>query len=452
MLKIDLQKKIIPNEDVFTLLKSRYPFPFLDSTPKPKIRHYNLNYQNPIQFSSLEKKLLGQLVKEHDQKLLWKTNHLPQDTQHYLQMAHLVYLERSEDNPALATQLETIIQIEIFMECLKHSPRSAFDLPLEPAGSSYTIKEFENSITRVGKQFLFLYKKIYLDTHVTWLINNQNSLSSNIKSFFLHNSNIKRFVKIHLLADSVNFVDLAKVLNKRIQHIYLRSYNTFRDLEQENSVKQSSALKSLSFNKRVTQAITYVKPFFKTDSVLYRMQFKAEKVDTRMAQAEMAILLTKFIHIAKRARPLSFMKGYIGRWEEDAEQNPFVDIIFILDANHQNTALSFDEEMNQRWNKFLKSAAEKTTCKAIDEERIVGTAELIPLINSVSELNSMVCHIETMHKAKQIAFIKTVIPYFAYKDLFEPELMDKPAKRFFRGTLPGKKRVRKQSDSEIPAE
>lgn len=437
------------------------------SHSNPVIENFSLQGKTR-DFSSI--KPLKQLVMEQDKKSVWSTTHLSKEVQHYIKMARLVYLEDLSYGE-WKHDIRLLIKIEIFVESCKHAKTLAFDISKRYYKEQCTLKELESSMTRIGKQFLILCENLDKEWATNWnFVEEENPFSYNVQ-LFLDYIKEEALETITLFSFPITY-DLLEQVNQKVKHIYSNLSSLPISDQQESSAERCAIINYRNYQKREVQAVKYIKEIFKKDCVIYRMQFYYNVIGHDIKQSAKSKLFTQFIRLAKRAKPLSFMYGYIGRWQKDIDQNSMVHIIFLLNPKHLEETKNFISEMDQRWEEFLKdylwSAIHfendgdeiKTVQNTLEEDTVFtiepimfdSSTEALPLMNSIPELNSSVCHIETIHKSRQQAFIKNVIPYFAYKDLFEPELTDKPAKRFIKGTLPRQKRASKKPDSEVAAE
>jgi hypothetical protein len=139
-----------------------------------------------------------------------------------------------------------------------------------------------------------------------------------------------------------------------------------------------------------------------------------------------------FIRFGKRAKPLSWMHGYIGIWQEDATFNPFADVVLFLDHQAYDQRDNIIQQINDYWTKFIGSKIE--SIMGISKVDVSGLALSVNLLFSIAEMNQPYLLIESTDITKQKLIIDKLIPYFSYRDLYQCESTDIIPKAFIKGS------------------
>lgn len=407
--------------------------------------HPQKNY-TPILFQTL--------LLDKDEKLIWQLKHLPKEVKHRLAIAQLFYNETHHQNFNIANFPVSLLlyQIEVFIESLLHSPVLAFNFPLNV---SLTEKELANSATRLGKQFLSLCMRGWQLIVCNADTQKMSNLSLGTKYFFdssIYSICTKRYVPTQIIdRQQMEFLNAALAE-------FRKSFNDHKKLR-TGETGQKSLAEYMQYKYNVCQtrqrnAVVYVKQLFQQDCVLFRVQLRCTLQAGRLTQSQFSKLLTMFIRFGRRAKPLSWMYGYIGIWQEDAALNPFADIVLFLNSETYEQHESVMSQLSEYWKNFvdskIKSVIEvsKDTDTDTDTDTDADTpdtdadkvnanssASCIQLLASVKGLDQPCLLIESIDKAKQKLIINHLIPYFSYRDLFQRESIDKIPKAFIKGAL-----------------
>ena len=399
------------------------------------------------------------LLLDKDEKQIWTVTHLPKIIRYRLGIAKLHYNEIVSQDQNLTKLMLLLFQIEVFIESILHASVLAFDIPHQRAIDYSSEKQLANFTTRIGMQFLSLCRQGHQLIPLIENIETFSYLNIYIKSYLFgplcsicieSDEILDKFIDERIMRQVNSAIrDFISIYNSKINEISFCS-NLLKIVAGEKSLEEYLKYKYSSCKVRQSSAISYVGNLLKKDCVLYRVNLSCIVLERRLTQGEFSKLFTMFIRFGKRAKPLSWMYGYIGIWQEDALHNPFADVVFFLDAQAYDHHDNFIQQLNEYWTKFISKKIEffiKTS-----KENIIGLAMPVKLLSSVSEINQSYLLIESIDKTKRKIIMNKLIPYFTYKDLFQGELTEKIPKAFFKGSLPKKLTKSKKSKSLVSKE
>lgn len=391
----------------------------------------------PIVFNSL--------LSENDEKLIWTVTHLSKEVRHRLSIAKVQYNEMASQNWELAHLVPLLLKIEIFIETLLCSSVLVFDFPIKLLNGVLTEKELASSTTRIGKQFLSLRRQGHQCTLLTKSADGLNCvsvyakyfLSSRLASICCTSSDAlnKPITQAEMEWCNEILRDFRSSCQKQISKV-LSCYDSKKTNASEKTLVASLEYKYSVCQTRQRNVTHYVKQLFKKDCVLYRVQLTCNIQGRRLIQSDFSKLFTLFIRFGKRAKPLSWMQGYIGIWQEDVLHQPFVDVVFFLDSQAYDQRDNIIQQINEYWIKFINKKIESIT--DVSKDHVNGSASPIQLLRSVQEMNQPYLLIESIDKAKQKLIVNELIIYFSYRDLFQRQPTDKIPKAFIKGSLPQK--------------
>ena len=122
--------------------------------------------------------------------------------------------------------------------------------------------------------------------------------------------------------------------------------------------------------------------------------------------------------MGKRAKPLKWLLGYLGLWQLDAHNNPYVDIYMFLEKGCEKQVSHIEQLLSEYWNNFIKE-------KCINFLGVPSTnirhasIELLPIYRSRSEYVESVLLIQVKDKHAHKFILETLIKFIVYRDLFQ---------------------------------
>lgn len=391
----------------------------------------------------------------------------------YLQVVDILYRELEAEyddfpvkhhktNPYLqrllvgdSWNLQTLMRIEVFMLTLLQQSTPAFLYSKEqmPQIKHESSKQLEQRVTRLGREFLFLWSEMDFIKQL-----NGGYFTRNVQllaDFFWHQDpSIKKFSGFKIIKRDANPESLEELSNLFIKLVEFARRGKFQPNIMDNRpragvvepvaeiVKPSSIAMTKDWIKRSQQlreAIDYFRRYKQKNIVLYRFQIQLELKNSKVPYEQ----FQKFFGIVnkKAVRPQGF-KGYLDFlyfWKENfITQDLIQDMIIILDAS---SLIDIPEQDDQKaklrdipaeFFEYMRMTLNENSVIFGDQKPVL---ELYPIPVMQGKVWNMPAEliIETGDKEKRAFFENRILPYFVYMEIFDVDYSDDIKNRFKRG-------------------
>ena len=383
---------------------------------------------------------LQQLVTQTDEKKIWSTRQLSKKMKIYIDLAELYYSERFADNQCLKQYL---LDFEIMAVMLQQNIEQPFLIPIRPSDQPLTDKELRKCLSLTGKRLLSLLKRSSLLNQLS-LDDKKRNVGLNALSMF---ENLNFSTSTLILEESINFHS-AKYVNEfasfwyELQHksmnsIFLTSENNadFKMYLESNSDTLSLYLdhKRKVCDKRLASSQRYVKLLLTEDVYLLHVKLSCELSSGVLSQDNLSKAFTSFLRTGKRAKPLKWLLGYLGLWQSDAHNNPYVDIYMFLEKGCEKQVSHIEQLLSEYWNHFIIEKC--TTFLGVPHTCIRHTSiELLPIYRSKSEYTESFLLIRAKEKNAHHFILETLIKFIVYRDLFQLDSQKDVPKVLIKGS------------------
>ena len=339
--------------------------------------------------------------------------------------------------------VEQLIKIEKLVTFIRDSQGLAFD-PKKRDHSNTTLlteKDLEKRITRIGKQILDIGLKFNVAFHNGDFNTYLKYFSINLKIFFdvLQFQPVWERVTLQLqdpIQNKMNFYNefvrqIRTYLNGDVQRIaHLIPTRLPDHFLKPKTIKALLADQNRIANNSFNKTSKYVQEIFKKDVTLLSLKFFIHH-DTHDIPLEIfSPLFTTFLHFGQNCRPLSWSRGYIGRWEYTQSNNLCARVTFFLNTVNVEKCpdINLVQQVEDCWAKIIQE--KKPNLKNLDWQNyttLQGIVETSIVFKSHPDFNDYLIKIQRQEKKKQKDFIQQVVMYLTKSDLyFNPNLIDLP--------------------------
>lgn len=354
------------------------------------------------------KSTLDQIFKpflsEKERKSVWSTSRLSKTSQAYIE-AVMHYYREIESDPK---KVQTMMQIEIFIETLVTTQRMAFELSVSSDTDQLTRQVLRGAITRLGQQFIMLGEnQVETDDIKT------------IQSFRLHENDsfeksrdsLKQLTSLQVSPESINHINLYILV---LRNIFTKSSSGYND----KSIKEIRIDAYKKYKDHLKAATTLFPHLMKKDCLILRVVIELIPESEPIPQEKLAFLWSKFLHHAQTAKPLSWKTGYFGLWHENEEQHFYADVFIVLDDRAFADPTSIIQALNMKWVKFVKNKAQSIL--EMDEKPNFKSCKIqgksIMQTNEEYSLNRLL--IESTNEQRKLDFLQKIIPTFLSHSIF----------------------------------
>lgn len=349
-------------------------------------------------------KLYQPFLTDKDRKSIWNIHCLSKTSKGYIEASMHYYREIEPD----AQKIQTMMQVEIFIETLVTTQLMAFELSVSRDKDQLTRQILRGAITRLGQQFIMLGEnQVETDDIKT------------IQSFRLHENNffeksrnsLKQLTSLQVSTESINHINLYILA---LRNIFTKSSLGYND----KSIKEIRIDAYKKYNDHLKAATTLFQHLMKKDCLIFRVVIELIPESEPIPQEKLAILWSKFLHHAQTAKPLSWKTGYFGLWRENEEQHFYADVFIVLDDRAFADPTSIIQELNMKWVKFVKNKAQSIL--EMDEKPNFKSCKIqgksIMQTNEEYSLNRLL--IESTNKQRKSDFLQKIIPTFLSHSIF----------------------------------
>ena len=375
-----------------------------------------------------------------DEKSTWSTRHLSKNAKDRINLSKRYYRALDEASS------KSLNYLEIFIETLLDSSFYAFDLRQDQSDiSKLTVPVLEKALTRIGRQF------ISLSEHYV-----------HIKDSLLYHQLFSEKINFQLI---LNFKQSVAAKSIKLKHLvdidnHIAKLRDFLNLPLTQLAGQSIATHRLNqyklYQDRIDTTNQYLKPLLKNDVKAFYVKFQLVFKYKKTQQSEFSELFTKFLHQAKRARPLYWMSGYWGFWREYQDTTPYAEIIFFLD----NNAFNVRDDQILKWLKAEWESCLDKHCKPamlmLVPEKIIRTKLEITHVFSerwrswsatIEIAPNWSALIESVNKERQKKLLTESVPEFIVDCTFQEKPNNNIPKVLIKGNKPRKKQKVSKKDS-----
>ncbi len=432
------------------LVHPKIPFEVNGRVMHPNWQHQEINYPAVSSKKTPPPKNLAQVLQEWKaRKGIWDIKHLDKRVADRLLVGQIYYQEFCTEQGLPEQYGEWLFQIEVFIETLLHN-QYPFNNEVKSANQIhfFNARDIQTSATQLGQQYCSLVRQFAYDLsfveRIDYLINR------GLRTWwFGQEGNLMLQVYFQLIFEGLAFdllVDSAVLGQFNRNLLNLKSCLVQK---QELEVGKHTLLEKQYAQgvRRQTDTRQYLNRVLEQNCWAYRITVGVRSSKGSIEQSEFSKLFTEFMRLAKRAKPCYWLRGYIGIWQE---KNKLVmpeftlDVVMFFNDRCQEQLLTVVQDLNQRWKSFLDTKAIQTL-KLQDTENIkyFGSIEPTILMRSIDGLNTAykaqntyhVCIEASDRKVKKMV-IEHVIPYFAYRDVFQAPFSQKVPKAFIKGAIP----------------
>lgn len=381
-----------------------------------------------------------QLVTQTDEKKIWSTRQLSKKMKIYIDLAELYYSEQFADNQCLKQYL---LDFEIMAVMLQQNIEQPFLIPIPPSDQTLTDKELRKCLSLTGKRLLSLLKRSSLLNQLS-LDDKKRNVGLNALSMF---ENLNFSTNILILEESINFHSAeyvnefaffwSELQHKSMNSIFLTSDHSadFKNYFENNLDTLNLYLdhKRKVCDKRLASSQRYVKLLLTEDVYLLHVKFSCELNSGVLSQDNLSKAFTSFLRTGKRAKPLKWLLGYLGLWQSDAHNNPYVDIYMFLEKGCEKQVSHIEQLLSEYWNHFIIEKC--TTFFGVPSTNIRHTSiELLPIYRSKSEYTESFLLIRAKEKNAHHFILETLIKFIVYRDLFQLDSQKDVPKVLIKGS------------------
>ncbi|MDH1712792.1 hypothetical protein [Acinetobacter johnsonii] len=381
-----------------------------------------------------------QLVTQTDEKKIWSTRHFSKKMKIYIELAELYYSEQFVANQEVKQYL---LDFEIMAAMLQQNFEQPFLIPILPADQTLTDKELRKCLSLTGKRLLSLLKRSSLLDQLS-LDDKKRNVGLNALSMF---ENLNFSTNALILHNSLNFLDAQtfnnlryywyELQNKTMNSIFLTSMHSldFKLYFENNSDTLNLYLdhKQRVCDKRLVSSQKYIQQLLSEDVYLLHVKLSCELHSGILTQDNLSKAFTNFLRTGKRAKPLKWLLGYLGLWQLDAHNNPYVDMYMFLERGCEKQVSHIEELLSEYWNNFITEKC--TTFFGVPSTNIRHVSiELLPIYRSRYEYAESVLLIQAKDKNAHNFILETLIKFIVYRDLFQLDSQKDVPKALIKGS------------------
>jgi hypothetical protein len=383
-------------------------------------------------------------TKSDNSELFANRKHLARPVQQYLSYADLTYSIYSYlpvNKGGHLTLGHLLGRIEVFCETLKIVKSELFIIPNKVLFGFYLTQEYSKMHTRLGRMWLDIFKTLLVELDLFQHLSSAPFRSQNVLSFlnFLQ-ANWSELQELQL--QSLNDVTMVQ-LNEKMSLLK-------DELSHHDFIRSKTSLDS-NF-KKLTK---YTRYLLAKDVYALRIQIELNTPNKSLNQTEQSPILTEFLRVGQSAQPLSWLRGYLLRWDQyDCVQQQsrqiYADLTLFFEYQPKLQDANLPEKLRQYLAKFIARYNEKKKLSNSANE-IHYSMRSCNIFTPKTELRHEVLKIETIDKNVRKSFLKYYLPYFYFLDFFilwvDME-NGKKIKRYTKGQEPKAKKISTTENSQ----
>ena len=385
-----------------------------------------------------------------------KIHYLSDGSKDYLNASSLIYAEYDQ-TLGLADQAEflrgKLYPIEVFMETLKFYGAELIRLPQQAKPIELIGKPLLGHLTQLGKLW---YEITYagMGWYDKFVSIRLTVASANIKifqKFVIENNLTLQMIQSH---NGQAFLDLRASIAK-LQRI----------LDSEPSHQKNYA----KIERRLKVHKNYLNSILHGEMVVYRAELSGSSDGDQLTQNELSDLFTEFMRIGKQAKPLSWLRGHVIRWDQssisDGKRKNYGDVTFVFDKNEKNHNVDIVPMLQDYLQKYIEKRLirEEISIQASKKEAYKNgniyefarvkkprhlnlKLETKTVWSSIEQLDFKKLVLEKEKHSLKKVLLEKYLPALEYLDLFIP-IEPQPKKRCTTGSLPNEK-IKKAKNKE----
>ncbi|MCU4613446.1 hypothetical protein [Acinetobacter parvus] len=376
-------------------------------------------------------------LSEQDTRIFAHRKHLAKPAQQYLSYADLTYSEYSYlpvNEGGHLTIGYLLGRIEVFCETLKAVKPELFIIPNKVLFGFFSPEEYSKMHTRLGRMWLSIFKTLVNEPDLFQYVLKAQFRSQNVLSFvsFLQ-ANWRELQELHF--QPLNDVIMVQ-LNEKMSILK-------NELSHHDFIKSKTSLDG-NF-KKLTK---YTRYLLAKDVYALRIRIEFTIQNKSLNQTEQSSILTEFLRVGQSAQPLSWLRGYLLRWDQyDCVQRQsrqtYADLTLFFEYQPKLQDANLPEKLRRYLGKFIARYNEKNKLSNSANE-IHYSMRSCNIFAPKAELRHEVLKIETIDKDLRKSFLKYYLPYFYFLDLFilwvDME-NGKKIKRYTKGQEPKSKKI-----------
>lgn len=276
--------------------------------------------------------------------------HLSSESIDYLRSVKLIYESyySNLDDP-LYLLIDQFYSVEVFLETLRVCQVKLVNLPTRYPPVSITGKALQQHLTVLGHLWYEIFSFLKFLSSVSMHV---KSINLRIFQDFLEEqgseeSSLLNFSNINLKIHSLSGFSGDTIIQFQIL------LNNFKDDIYKHNLYESSYV---SIMKRMKKHKEYFRTLLNGELKIYRVHFQGTLDNIEISQKDLSTSFTKFMRYGKQAKPLSYLKGHLIRWDQRPSiENTILnygDAILVFESNEKNYGLDIMVELQTYFSNF----------------------------------------------------------------------------------------------------
>ncbi|WP_336929781.1 hypothetical protein [Acinetobacter tandoii] len=383
-------------------------------------------------------------LSEQDTTIFAHRKHLAKPVQQYLSYAdhtYSVYPYLSDSEGGHLTLGTLLGRIEVFCESLKAVKPELFIIPNKALLGTFSPEEYSKMHTRLGRMWLDIFKTLL----------GKPDLFQNLSSPPFRSQNVLSFLSFM----QANWRELQEFQLQPLNDVIMLQLNEKMSLL-KNELSHHDFIKSkTSLDSNFKKLTKYTRYLLAKDVYALRIQIEFNIQNRSLNQTEQSSLLTEFLRVGQSAQPLSWLRGYLLRWDQyDCVQRQsrqtYADLTLFFEYQPKLQDVNLPERLRQYLAKFITRYNEKKKLSNSKNE-IHYSIRSCNIFAPKTELRHEVLKIEIIDKNLRKSFLKYYLPYFYFLDFFIPWVgmeNGKKIKRYTKGQEPKAKKISTTAGSQ----
>lgn len=323
----------------------------------------------------------------------------------YLRSAKLIYESYSSDPLDLLN--DKLYSIEVFIETLRTCQLKLVNLPTRSAPESITGKALQQHLTVLGHLWYEIFSFLKFLSSVSMHV---KSINLRIFQDFLEEQGSEESSLLNFSNINLKIHSLSGFSGDTIIQFEILLNNLKNDIHRHNLYESSY----VSIMNRMKKHKEYFRTLLNGEIKIYRVHFQGALDNIGISQKDLSTSFTKFMRYGKQAKPLSYLKGHLIRWDQRPSiENTILnygDAILVFESNEKNYGLDIMVELQTYFSNF---AAKDKHVQFKNLE-----IKLQPLWSSIPSLDFMELEVRKKDEAKKKILIEQFLPAFEYLDFF----------------------------------
>lgn len=376
-------------------------------------------------------------TKSDDSELFANRKLFAKPVQQYLSYADLTYSVYSYlpvNEGGHLTIGHLLARIEMFCEILKTVRPELFIIPNKVLFGFFSPEEYSKMHTRLGRMWLSIFKTLLNEPDLFQYVLKAQFRSQNVLSFL-------SFLQ-------ANWSKLKELQSPPLNDVIIVQLNEKMSIL-KNELSHHDFIKSkTSLDGNLKKLTKYTRYLLAKDVYALRIRIEFTIPNKSLNQTEQSSILTEFLRVGQSAQPLSWLRGYLLRWDQyDCVQRQsrqtYADLTLFFEYQPKLQDANLPEKLRRYLGKFIARYNEKNKLSNSANE-IHYSMRSCNIFAPKAELRHEVLKIETIDKDLRKSFLKYYLPYFYFLDLFilwvDME-NGKKIKRYTKGQEPKSKKI-----------